>query len=603
MCGFLIEYKKNNFFNSKEKFNISSKLIEHRGDQSLKSYVDDTIRINFYRLKIMDLSEKGDQPMFDSSKRYLIAFNGEIYNARELKKLISEVNLKGSSDTELLINLYAKYKNKILDLIEGMFSFVIYDKQNKKCFIARDRFGIKPLYYFADKNSLIFSSEIKPILDYKRVNEFNNKTFSDFFLRGLLDHNKLTFFKNVMSLEPSHYLLVTRDKMIKKNYWDITEPLFENKKDDLEYLQELLNHSINQHLISDRKIGFFLSGGTDSSALASICSKKLNYFPNTYTYDFSKNEFSESQKAKDIAKKLKIKNNLSILNAKNVENNFDNLVQTLESPFTSIRLFGVNKIYKKASEDGLKVICEGHGGDEMMGGYGYNFLAHQADLLDKKKNLTNKQKLEKKRLENFLKQQGEFTTDGTNFSNYSFFNKDFVKKYKSNLALEKRKNLNCLKQSQFNDLKYVKLPRVLKYTDRISMSHGIETRVPFLNHKLFNFCFHLSNEKKFKKNQSRYLFKKTLLKMGALYNFEKNKQDIVDPQKNWLKKDLRSFVLDNLNSKSFENCDFFNKKYVKNYFESFLDKKQKSSFLMFITLSSIIFIKNFKSKFGISNYG
>ena len=176
MCGFFIEYKKNNFSDSQEKFNSSSRLIKHRGDQSLKSYMDDKIRVNFYRLKIMDLSENGNQPMFDCSKRYLIAFNGEIYNARELKKLIPEVNLKGSSDTELLVNLYAKLKNKILDLIEGMFSFVIYDKENKNCFIARDRFGIKPLYYFMDKHSVVFSSEIKPILDYKKVNEFNNST-------------------------------------------------------------------------------------------------------------------------------------------------------------------------------------------------------------------------------------------------------------------------------------------------------------------------------------------------------------------------------------------------------------------------------------------
>ena len=273
----------------------------------------------------MDLSEKGDQPMFDFSKRYLIAFNGEIYNARELKKLIPEVKFRGNSDTEILINLYAKFKDKVLDLIEGMFSFVIYDKQDKKCFIARDRFGIKPLYYFRDKHSLIFSSEIKPILNYKRVNEFNNETFSDFFFRGLLDHNNLTFFKNIMCLEPSHYIHANKDKMIKKKYWDITKPLFEYKKDDLEYLQELLVHSIDQHLISDRKIGFFLSGGTDSSALTSICTKNLNYFPNTYTCDFSKNEFGESQKAKEIAKKLKINNKLSILRAENVEKNFDNL--------------------------------------------------------------------------------------------------------------------------------------------------------------------------------------------------------------------------------------------------------------------------------------
>ena len=213
MCGFFIEFKKKSFNHDIENFNNSSKLMLHRGDTPVKSYFDKNFRSNFFRLKIIDLSNKGNQPMFDHSKRYLINFNGEIYNAKKLRQYLPEIKLKSNSDTEILVNLFSKYNFRCLKLIEGMFSFVIYDKLENKCFVARDRFGIKPLYFSENQNSYVLSSEIKPILKYnKKNNLFNLKTFGNLLIDGYLDHGEDTFFKNISSIESGHYIVLTKYK-------------------------------------------------------------------------------------------------------------------------------------------------------------------------------------------------------------------------------------------------------------------------------------------------------------------------------------------------------------------------------------------------------
>ena len=197
MCGFFIEFKKRKFRDIKERFSSSAQLLSHRGDDKKTFYYDENIRVNFFRLKIRDLSSAGKQPMLDQSGRYLIIFNGEIYNTKDLIKHLPNFKLVGNSDTEVLVNLYSKYKKKILDMIEGMFSFIIYDKQEKECFIVRDRFGIKPLYFYQSTSSIIISSEIKPIIKYSKFKDYNLEAFGDLFFHGSMDHDSNTFFKKL----------------------------------------------------------------------------------------------------------------------------------------------------------------------------------------------------------------------------------------------------------------------------------------------------------------------------------------------------------------------------------------------------------------------
>ena len=361
MCGFFVEFRKQETDFDINRFKKSASLIKHRGPDDECFLHTKNISIKFFRLSIRDLSKNGSQPMWDYNKKYLIVFNGEIYNTNKLRKLVNFKNLKGTSDTEILINLYSKFGPKILEIIEGMYSFIIYDKIKNKCIVARDRFGIKPLYFFNDNKKIIFSSEIKPILKYKKNIHFSEKAFKDFFLKGYLDHGEDTFFKDICSLKPGHYLTVENNNIKIRKYWDIRDKKESKykKNNKLKDIKELINNSIKSHLISDREVGLFLSGGTDSSSISQIMKKKLNSKLRTFTYDFQNNEkFSELKKAKKISKAFGMINYSETVKPKDIIKNMKYLCKKLESPFTSIRLFGVDKLYELAARKKIKVMVE-----------------------------------------------------------------------------------------------------------------------------------------------------------------------------------------------------------------------------------------------------
>tara|TARA_B100001057_G_scaffold234218_1_gene234549 strand:+ start:30999 stop:32810 length:1812 start_codon:yes stop_codon:yes gene_type:complete len=602
MCGFLVEFRKKDIPFNLNKFKKAGNLISHRGPDD-ESFVNiKNISMQFFRLSIRDLSKNGSQPMWDYNKKYLIVFNGEIYNTDYLKKLINTRNFYGYSDTEILINLYSKFGLKIFKIIEGMFSFVIYDKEKNQCIVGRDRFGIKPLYFFNNEQKIIFSSEIKPILNYKKNSDFSKKAFEDFFLKGYLDHKQNTFFKDVFSLEPSHYLVISPKKFEIKRYWNLKDNK-ENKKishNKIKEIKNLINYSVKSHLISDREVGVFMSGGTDSTSISQIVKKNISSQVKTFTYDFENNEkFSELDKAQRISKKLKMSNYSVIIKPSDIIKNMNSLCYKLESPFTSIRLFGTDKLYKLASQKKIKVILEGHGGDEMLGGYNYHIFPYQLDRFNN--NLKKIKTLKLKNLDEKLfviMNQGLATTDGTSYFNKDIFSEDFLRDFKiSSYKFSKKKfveKFNFLKRSQLLDINFIKIPRVLKYTDRLSMNHGVETRVPFLDHNLFHYSFHLKNSEKFKNNQSRYMFKKAFRKEKIRSFFSKNKKSIVDPQTNWLKYQLKEYVYDNLNSSTLKNCEYFNQKNILHYYENFLKNKINTSFLIFNILTTIKFIEAFK---------
>jgi len=615
MCGFIVEFRKKNTFFNKNKFKSSAKFLSQRGPDQNKSLYLDNVSMEFFRLSIRDLSDKGSQPMWDVSKRYAIVFNGEIYNTSDLKKKLNTKLLKGTSDTEILINLYAKYKSKMLEFLEGMFAFVIYDSKNKVCFVVRDKFGIKPLYFQKFKNKIVISSEIKPLLIYNSSYDFNIQTFKNFFFKGYLDHKNNSFFKNIYSIEPGSFLSTNLDSFNFKTYWnirDLKKPNI-NKKNQL---KNILFKSIKKHLISDREIGLFLSGGTDSSIILHLINKISKYKIKTFTYDFvGSGKLGESTLAEKIAKSYNLKHYKEVIDPKYVINNFDNMITKLESPFTSIRLFGTDKLYRTSKEKNIKVIIEGHGGDEMMGGYGYNKFPYIIDKFynndDKIQNILlnsfNNIDIKKFSYEDYvftLLNQGLSTTDGMPYFYKKIFKKNLIKFIENSPNKKEMKNFikhGFLRFSQIQDIEYVKIPRVLKYSDRISMSYGTECRVPFLDNQLFEHCFNLKNNDKYLNGISRHVLKNIFNKEKISKYFTIDKKSIVDPQKLWLKTHLKDYLMDNINSKNIFEIGMFEPKEVKKYCEAFLRGKVDSSYLIFTLLTSLRFIDNFKNSKFISN--
>jgi asparagine synthase (glutamine-hydrolysing) len=617
MCGFFVIKKKTNKFKvSRALFTESCDLIDHRGPDDKHNLFTKNISMGFRRLSIIDLSKNGRQPMVGKSNKTIMVFNGEIYNANKLKKKLGGNNFKSNSDTEVLLKLYETYGEKCLNMIKGMFSFIVYNDNDDSIFVARDQFGIKPLYYYEKEDYIIFSSEIKPILNYIKKLEINYDTLAEYFLLGKQDHYDKTFFKDIKSIEPAHYYKFKNQKKYKKRYWSIYDQNQKklSEKDSIDHLSNILNETIDKYLISDRKIGTFLSSGIDSTSLTSIIAKKVDYKLNTFTYDFKNNfNLGEAPQVKKNLKKLNVTNETFLLDSDFVLKNFDKMCRILESPFSSIRHFAVYGLYQLAKSSGYKVIIEGAGGDEMLGGYASSNLPYILDKYKSKNKIVEEIfKIANKSSKGFeteilnvimtLTHQGGSSTDATPFVDINSFDRGFLDNVTSEKFYFLRKSnykdfkqMNNLQKSQIFEIQDHRLPRNLKYTDRLSMSNGVETRLPFLDITLAKYCFNLSNDLKLKNNTNRWIMKQVLKKYQQKIKFSKSKRFIVDPQKKWLQNDMKEYLMDNLSSKDFKDLNIFNQKYILEKIENyFKDESPETSFQYMQILSSFKFIQNFK---------
>jgi asparagine synthase (glutamine-hydrolysing) len=608
MCGFLIEFRKDKIFFNKEKFLLSAKHIAHRGPDDQGEVFKKNFSAKFYRLSIIDLKHSANQPMISRDKKFLILFNGEIYNYKELKKKYNLVT-KTNSDTEVILSLFENLGTEMVKFLEGMFSIVIYDTIANECYFFRDRFGIKPLYYFKNTQKIVFSSEIKPLINYTNIT-INTKKVADFFIKQSMDNDDKTFFKNIYSIEPASFGKVTKNSFYVEKYWS-----FENRKNfsfekEKKKINQLFSNSVKKHLVSDRKVGFFFSGGTDS---LSILSKALEYIekPNLFTYSFMSNNgdiYGEHEKAKLIANDLNLEIDVTCIKPQMIIDNLSDVISACESPITSIRQICDYLLFKRFKDLNIPVAIVGHGGDEMLGGYDYNFINFLFDKYKTNLNtieftselinyIVSKKKFEIKVLKNYLitmTYQAGSNKDCSPFIDINNFSKDFLDSQldESFFSINKDSKFNYLQNSQLLDIYNVSLPRNLKYCDRLSMINGIEARVPFLDHKLANHLFTLNNSYKFHDNETRWIFKKIFNEKISKY-FEKKKNSVPDPQSVWLKNDLKEFFMDEFLSFSFKKNYFFNYKSIIKNLNDFHKGLLNSSFNLFQIFSFNKFLKRF----------
>ncbi len=616
MCGFFIEYRKRNIKFNKKLFLANAEKLSHRGPDNFGTIFLKNFSAKFFRLSILDLSWKGNQPMKSKNGKFTILYNGEIYNYKILKRKYN-LKPKGNSDTEIILLLFEKFGPKMVKELEGMFSIVIFDSNKNKCHFFRDRFGIKPLYYLDLVEKVLLSSEIKPLLNYTK-NIINPQKSLDFFLKQSMDDDQDTLFKNIKAVQPSNFGEISVNDLRVKKYWEFDtnkikeQNLLYNKKKII----SLFSSSVEKHLISDRKLGFFFSGGTDSLSIVSEA-KKFKKFPKLFSYSFlSKNGkvYGEHEKAKKIALDLGLDINITTITPKLIIDNFDKVIRACEAPITSIRQISDYLLFKKLKTLNIPVAIIGHGGDELLGGYDYNFLYFLKDKYKKK--LKTKNYIED--LINYLNLKGKTTSqkeqlilnylisltyqkgsnkDCTPFIEIDNFSKDFLNAYITDSYYNNNdfdKKYNYLQNSQLNDINSVSLPRNLRYCDRLAMANGIEARVPFLDHKLANFLFNLDNRFKFKNNQTRWIFKSLFHKKTKKY-FTSKKNSVPDPQSEWLKSDLKEFFMDEFSSLSFRKSEIFNKKNIFKNLDLFHKNKLKSSFHLF----QIFTYQKFKNNFNI----
>ena len=618
MCGIsgIINFKTK--IDNSEIKKIHS-AIKHRGPDDEKIIDLKFSSLGMLRLSIIDLTEASNQPFKNTDRKVTLIYNGEIYNFKELRSnYFPKEKFKSSGDGEVLLYMYMKFGIKFIEKIKGMFAICIVDEKIDKVYLIRDRFGIKPLYYYKNNNGVLnFCSEIKGLVKLKDVKKEIN--FNEIYLylnKGFINSTNETWFKNINQIPPGCYLSMNRGNIEIKKYYSLEDKIDEERdnfknsfKKNLEIIKEKTYNSFSQHKNFDVKGGLHISGGTDSaviSALANIFN--LNKNLKTYTFAFENKIFSELDDAEKISKSCNLESNSAILKDNEVENFLFKVLDAEYEPFSSLRILSQHHLYKHFKKD-IRVVIDGSGGDEIGAGYIYHVLPWYLDILNDNKITKEKKRFYK--LSKFVKNDtislqhfitgslnqtfspGSSTVDGSVYSGNNMINKNFNNKFSENSDFEIKKPFKSfLRNAQYADLYHLKLPRALRYVDRASMSNSIEARVPLLDHELVEACFQVPSRHKIINNQQRSIFKynfKNDVNKNVLF---KNKRTIADPQSYWLKNNLKNLSKEIFYNKDFDEFDLIDKKKFTQYYEDFLNyPKHFNTFFIFQILIMELWMK------------
>tara|TARA_B110000483_G_scaffold243396_1_gene332977 strand:+ start:1951 stop:3705 length:1755 start_codon:yes stop_codon:yes gene_type:complete len=505
MCGFLniinIKSVKNNYENIFNKF----KKINQRGPDNTKKVKIKNYTAMFHRLSIIDLKTRSNQPMLSSCKRYLLTYNGEIYNFIELRKYLKDIGVKfkTKSDSEVILNGFKKEGAKFVKNLRGMFAFTIWDNKEEKLYVFRDRLGQKPLYYFKGENEIIIASEIKYIKLIINNLKINYKTAHNFIVNANLDENNETFFKEVLKVPAATYFVIQNNKIVKKKYWFLK--LSEKKNFNLEEFKEKFENNLKIHLRSDVPISFTCSGGMDSTSLL-IASKKI-YKKKFFSVSYLNNP--DEIKILDNLKKKYGLNHKFIKFNKFSEHKFDEMLNHHDEPFHSLAIYYHYLARKFLRQKGYKILINGEGADEVLGGYKSSLYPHLCKIKNISKDELNKliifYNLDRKICQKILeKKKYKYERIKLDFSN--ILNQEYLKLNISN-SNKKIPYFDNLKKFLKYKILNLDLPYILRFEDLNSMANSIESRTPFVDHKLIEYLFSIKTKYFLKENTTKYMLK------------------------------------------------------------------------------------------------
>ena len=561
MCGFLVQFsQKDDDFNN---FEIANDLLDKRGPDSTGYYKDsENHKFGFKRLSILDLDASANQPMVDHQNRYVIVFNGEVYNFKQLRNEIEQSGgsfLTSHSDTEAILECYKIWGSYILDKLEGQFSFVIFDKVNRTLFMARDRVGQKPLFYKITKESIIVSSTLEPIIKLTNSFEVDLESVYTFLQVGVIPAPK-TIFKNINKLKNGEFITfdVQSNHILEKRIYWSPEQFIDYKKFDYEEFISIFDEAVKKRCVADVEISSFLSGGLDST---SIIKKASEYLPSmkTFSVGFLDKQFDESYWAEMASNKFDIPNTLEKIDESLLLKILPDSLDAYDEPFydsSSIPTFLVSKLMSNIS----KVALSGDGGDELLGGYqrytwsNYNnyipfplktplsFISNRMVKNNSISTGTNQylsmlNKNSSERYESFFVDKN--FTDILGISDFSY---DFI----SNNWLDTEDDFKSMQATDYNFY----LPEVMMTKiDRASMANSLEIRSPFVDHKLIEYILSVKS-----KGYTATRNKKKPLKKFLSEDFDDNflsrkKMGFAVPLEFWIKNSLKDEVLSTLDNK------------------------------------------------------
>lgn len=561
--------------------------IIHRGPDDEGFYLNNNIGLGFRRLSIIDL-HSGHQPLTNEDGTIWIIFNGEIYNFKELRKDLEAKGhrFKTHTDTETIVHLYEEYGTECVKKLRGMFGFAIWDDRHKKLFCARDRFGIKPFFYYIDGSRFLFGSEIKNILQADDVSREIDINVMDYYLTYGYTPIDETIYKKIKKLEPAHTLEIKAGgEPVIKRYWDINfEPDDSISEDEwCELIENKLKESIEMRMVSDVPLGAFLSGGIDSSSVVALMSQFSEQPIKTFSIGFKEAAFNELPYARDVAAMYKTDHHEKIVEPESIEL-LPKLVSAYDEPFADSSAIPTYYVSKFAREY-VTVVLSGDGGDELFAGYDHYPMAHKIQKYNMLPDAISKNVF------GALHRAIPAKVKGKGITYYLSRPKDSVSAYISKFHQTEREKLykpnfwNAIKnnpsesykeeilragsskdlifQMQELDIRTWLVDDILTKVDRVSMQNSLEARVPILDHEFAELSFKIPTKYKLKGKSTKYILKKAMRKYLPDSILFHKKQGFGVPLKLWFKSDLNDYMNDRLMSKNSPLYEFLEPTYVK----------------------------------------
>ena len=557
--------------------NAKSNLIDdmlmvqhHRGPDYKGKWLEEGVALGHNRLSIIDLSNSANQPFSDRTKRYSIVFNGEIYNYIELKeKLKSSYNFQTTSDTEVLLAAYIFWGKDCLKHLNGMFSFAIYDTKSKSLFAARDRFGVKPFFYHKSNDSFYFSSEIKAIHAAGIKKKPHEEIWAGYFAYGSYGMPDETFWEEIHQLPGGHYLELKNNNISITKWYVFEEEVkkFDEKipfNEVKEKYAALMKNSIELRFRADVSVGFNISGGLDSSALLVFVNQmegKENI--NAYTFYCGHEDYDELFWVKEMINTTRNPLNKVLLTVDHFTKEIDFLTRIQDEPCGGIPTIAYSKIFKEARNDNVIVLLDGQGMDEQWAGYDY-YLENNDQLIQGMKGSPFKKNVLSK----------EFLSKAKKPSYPAPFEDELLNK-------------------QYRDLFYTKIPRALRFNDRVSMAYSTELREPFLDYRLVEYAFAQPYEYKIKNGIQKYLLREVVSEYLDDSITNSPKRPLQTPQREWLGNELSDYVeskIENLKDNDFSS--WFDVNEISNEWQKYKDGDNDSSFHIWQWVSLANLIKN-----------
>jgi asparagine synthase (glutamine-hydrolysing) len=590
MCGIAGFFSTDGFF-KKEQIQLMTDRVMHRGPDSGGEFHDEYCSLGHRRLSIIDLSNRASQPMTSNSGRYVIVYNGEVYNYREVGAKFGRIShgspdftFKSSSDTEVILEAFAKHGQDFVHELNGMFAFAIFDKQEKELYLYRDRVGIKPLYYYWDGRNFAFASELKSLTCLEQIPLTINHAAVNRFLHFGYVPAPHSIYENIFKLESGSMLKVNAKGLENKKYWNIHNKISSNvitRQDQaLVKISDLLISSVQYQLKSDVPFGVFLSGGIDSSLITAQATILSTMKVNTFSIGFEENSHNESEYAKAVANYLGTSHHEFIISYKDALKLIDTITDTYDEPFADSSCIPTMLVSKLASQY-VRVTLSGEGGDELFLGYGAYIWADRlsnplvrlarkpaadilsrmssryqrvAKLLDYEKSRSLRSHIfsqeqylfTEKEIEGLLKHQQEVSiSESDRFYSGHYMKWAMDPNAEGGVAVQERK-LKAIELQALYDVENYLQDDLLTKVDRASMKYSLETRVPYLDHRIVEMALNISPDLKYRDGITKYILKKVLYQYVPKHLFDKPKQGFAIPLNKWLKSSLKYLIDDYL---------------------------------------------------------